>query len=204
MKSLTTNYDYFLFDLDDTLYPEIEYLKGAYKRIAKFLSNKTNIKHEVISSFLINRFENEGRELLFDSMFDYFKIDFKYLTNILEIMRTYTPDSKLSLYPNIYEKLPLILKEATQVFVVTNGNVIQQKNKVRNIDWKLLDEKITFIYANEYKKKPSVDSFNVIKREFTIQENSTIMIGDSHFDKKYAENCKIDFMFVEKFNAIIN
>lgn len=204
MSSPVIKYEYFLFDLDDTLYPEIEYLKGAYTSIASFLSNETNIEQKKIFDFLITGFMERGRELLFDKMFQHFEIELKYMSNILNIMRTYTPRSKISLFHNLYEKLPLILNSAKQVFVVTNGNVIQQKNKVKNIDWRFLDQKIIFIFANEYKRKPFVESFLFIKEKYSIKENSTIMIGDSFFDEKYAKNCKIDFMFVEKFNTIIN
>lgn len=202
--SIVNNYDYFLFDLDDTLYPEVEYLKGAYDNIAKFLSKKKKLKHELLYQFLIHRFNEEGRDLLFDSLFEKFNIEFNYMTEILQIMRTYTPENKISLYPKTHNKLSYILNQAKKVFVITNGNVVQQKNKVKNIDWNSLEQKIIFIYANEYKKKPSVQSFNSIKMKYNIQESLTIMIGDSFFDKKYAENCGIDFMHIEKFNLIIN
>ena len=119
-------------------------------------------------------------------------------------MRTYSPNQKIALYPNIYKILPKIIDNSRQVFVVTNGNVIQQKNKKRNIEWNFLDKKLTFIYANEFKKKPSKESFNYIKKRYMVEENSTIMIGDSIFDEKFAENCKIDFMFVKNFNTLIN
>ena len=46
--------------------------------------------------------------------------------------------------------------------------------------------------------------FQYIKKNYTIKEDLTLMVGDSIFDKEYAENCKIDFMFIEEFNAIKN
>ena len=40
MNSLLKSYNYFLFDLDDTLYPELKYLDEAYRNIGKFLEKK--------------------------------------------------------------------------------------------------------------------------------------------------------------------
>lgn len=204
MQSIIDKYDFFLFDLDDTLYPEIDYLDGAYMNIANFLSKKTELVSQEIYKFLINEFNKNGRNSLFNKLFDEFNIEKIYMQDVLNVMRTYTPISKITLFPKMYRVLPKIIKNSIKVFIVTNGNEIQQKNKVSNIDWKLLDKSITFIYANEYNRKPSVDSFYFIEENFPINKKSAIMIGDSFFDKKYAENCKIDFMFVEKFNSLVD
>ena len=204
MNSLLKSYNYFLFDLDDTLYPELKYLDEAYRNIGKFLEKKTKIDPQRVYEFLINGFNEKGRINLFDNMFSFFDLDPKYLESILNIMRTYKSQKKIALYNNIYKSLHNIINNSKLVFVVTNGNVIQQKNKVKNIEWKSLDKKIVFIYANEHKNKPSNQSFYFIKEKYKIEEEFTLMIGDSIVDKDYAENCKIDFMFIEKFNAINN
>ena len=170
----------------------------------KFLAEKTKIKAHNIYDFLIEGFKENGRINLLDNMFSNFDIDSKFLESVLNIMRTYKAQEKISLYSNIYKLLPVIINNSKQVFIVTNGNVIQQKNKVNNIEWKSLEKELVFIYANEYKKKPSNKSFEFIKENYTIEEELTLMVGDSIFDKEYAENCKIDFMFVEEFNAIKN
>lgn len=202
MHILTREFDYFLFDLDDTLYPEFEYLDEAYLNISKFLETKTSIKYNKIYDFLIFNFNNTGRELLFDKMFFHFKIDPNFINDVLTILRTFVPKKKIALYPNIYKKLAEIINNSKQVFVVTNGNIIQQKNKVNNIEWNLLDKRLTFIYANEYEKKPSNLSFIHIKNKYLITNESSIMIGDSLTDKQYATNSGIDFMYIKKFNIM--
>ena len=204
MNSLLSKYDFFIFDLDDTLYPEIKYFDEAYKNISEFLAKKTKKKSFRIHKYLIDSFKETGRSKLFDNMFNFFGIDTKFLESILEIMRTYEANTKISLYSNMYTLLPIIINSSKKVFIVTNGNVIQQKNKVNNIEWKSLENELVFIYANEFKKKPSNRSFQYIKKIYTIKEDLTLMVGDSIFDKEYAENCKIDFMFIEEFNAIKN
>lgn len=204
MNSLVGKYDYFLFDLDNTLYSEIRYLDEAYLNISQFLETKTKIKSHRLYDFLLLSFKEKGRTNLFNDMFAHFEIDSKHLKDILKIMRTFKSQKKIPLYSKMYQILPEIINTSKQVFVVTNGNVIQQNNKVKNIEWKSLEKELIFIFANEYERKPSRESFSFIKEKYLIKEKSTIMIGDSIFDKEYAENCKIDFMFVEEFNPLIN
>lgn len=198
MSFVIDNYNFFLFDLDDTIYPEIDYLDEAYKKIAKYLEKETEIESTKIYNFLINEFRKNGRSNLFNKMFKSFNIDFHYLDDMLNIMRTLTVSKKFFLKKNIYHLLSKIISKSQNIFVVTNGNVIQQKNKVRNIDWKNLDDHIVFIYANEFQSKPSTKSFDFIKQKYSLNEDLTIMIGDSFVDKEYANNCKIDFQFIEK------
>ena len=204
MNLLINKYEYFLFDLDDTLYPEIKYLDEAYRNIGKFLEKKTKIEPKSVYNFLMSNFIENGRINLFNNMFSFFDIDIKYLESVLNIMRTYQSQNKIFLYKNIYKSLPFIINNSKLVFVVTNGNVIQQNNKVKNIEWKSLEKKIVFVYANEHKKKPSSKSFCFIKEKYKIEEEFTLMIGDSIVDKEYAENCKIDFMHIKEFNALNN
>lgn len=192
-------YSYFLFDLDDTLYPEKDYLYQGYKAIDKELSSMYHIKKGEISSFLISTFESEGRKQLFDKLFDHFNINKSSLKDVLQVLRNFKPPKKISLYPLFYDLIPQIINSSERVFIVTNGNPIQQKNKVNNIDWKSLDKELVFVFANEFKRKPSKDSFNHIKNKYLIKEDSTIMIGDADTDKEFAENCNIDFIYITDF-----
>jgi len=204
MYLLNKNYHTFIFDLDDTLYSEIIYLDASYKRIGEFLSVQVNIDAFLIYQFLINEFKHNGRKKLFDKMFDFFSIDYKFLPKILNIMRTIKVDGKIYLNKEMYNILPKIINDSNYVFVVTNGNVIQQKNKVKNIEWLFLDSSIIFVYANAYEKKPSNSSFVFIKNKYQIDESSTIMIGDSRHDSEYAKNSKIDFLDIKSFKKLFN
>lgn len=199
MLSLFQNYDYLIFDLDDTLYPEIQYLDGAYKSIANFIAKNTNISSEKIYNYLTLQFSESGRHLLFDRLLSNFNINSAILPEMLKILRTFKPKKEILLYSKIYKILPALISKSKYTFVVTNGNVEQQKNKVKNINWKNLNENLIFIYANTLNKKPSPESFNFIKKKYFINPTKTIMVGDSYTDKEFAENCKINFLHTKEF-----
>jgi putative hydrolase of the HAD superfamily len=196
MLPLFKNYDYIILDLDDTLYPEIQYLDGAYKNIAKFIAKNTNISSEKIYNYLTLQFNIKGRHLLFDRLLTNFNINSAILPEMLKILRTFKPKNKILLYSEIYKILPALISKSKYTFVVTNGNVEQQKNKVKNINWRNLNKSLIFIYANRFNKKPSPDSFNFIKKKYFINPTKTIMIGDSNTDKDFAENCNINFFHI--------
>ena len=199
MKLLTQKYKFFIFDLDDTLYPEISYLSEAYYNIALYLEEKESVNSKEIHKYLLAKFKDDGRKSLFDSMLSNFKLSNVFLEDLLHILRTFKPKKKIDLFSKIYKILPAIIKNSNKVFVLTNGNVIQQKNKVRNINWRFNDKHLVFIYANEHKKKPAIDSFNFIKKKYNINNELTIMVGDSVTDKTFADNCNIRFMCADDF-----
>ena len=53
--------------------------------------------------------------------------------------------------------------QGINLYIITNGNPIQQKNKVKHINWHGMVDNITFIYANEYMPKPDPTSFQQTK-----------------------------------------
>lgn len=194
-----SKYSCFIFDLDNTLYEENIYLFEGYKEISIEIAKKNEtLNEEEVYTYLITTFLNAGRTNLFNKMMARFSVLNYSLAKCLTTLRTFKPQNKIYLYSKMYGILRQVIDKSEQVLVVTNGNPIQQKNKVKNINWHDLDKKINFIYANEFEKKPSTKSFEFIKKKYSIDEVSTVMIGDSNFDREYAIKSKIDFIHVEK------
>tara|TARA_Y100001954_G_C15604304_1_gene499636 strand:+ start:35 stop:652 length:618 start_codon:yes stop_codon:yes gene_type:complete len=196
---IINNYQNFIFDLDDTLYDEILYLKHAYNRISEHIAVKFGYSKKIIFSYLISEFLHFGRHKLFDKLLDEFKLRKENINDILNILRTVHFENKLSLNSESYKVLSFLIKNKKRVFIVTNGNIVQQKNKVNNIDWRGFENNINFIYANEFERKPSNMSFLHLVKFFKINRKDTIMIGDSVVDENFAINSKIKFMYIDSF-----
>mgnify|MGYP001205934934 CR=1 FL=1 len=94
MKLLTQKYKFFIFDLDDTLYPEISYLSEAYYNIALYLEEKESVNSKEIHKYLLAKFKDDGRKSLFDSMLSNFKLSNVFLEDLLHILRTFKPKKK--------------------------------------------------------------------------------------------------------------
>ncbi len=191
-----SKYDLVIFDLDDTLYSEKDYLFQVYQEIAEYIESNYKILKEESFHFLKEYFLIKGRKKLFDEFIKEKQIGSSEIDDFLHIMRTISLPNKLSLYPLMKEKLKEVIGK-TKVCVVTNGNPIQQRNKVAQINWENIEIRNIY-YANEVVPKPSVAVFEIIKKDFLFKGNDKIlMIGDSQVDEEFAKNIGADFVKIK-------
>ena len=76
---------YVLFDLDDTLYPEIQYVCSGFRAVAAFLhQNRTAADPEYIFQLLWHTFENGPRNRVFNLVLEqlHIKIDSSVILDI--------------------------------------------------------------------------------------------------------------------------
>ncbi len=206
------NYDTIIFDLDDTLYLEIDYFKEAFQAISTHFEENSSVNAIEIAHFLTTTFIENGRQNLFNQCFNrYFSHenaqntegvvseDF-FVNTCLTILRTVKIKDKIALFPYVYTVLPQLLLEKKQIFVVTNGNVQQQKNKIQYLDWQNLDTQITFVFANEYAPKPSPKVFSdFLVPNFNLKNKRMLFIGDAETDAQFSQNIGADFLHVDFF-----
>ena len=210
------NYDTIIFDLDDTLYPEIDYLTPAFKAISEAIGAEYAVNATEVASFLIKTFEKEGRSMLFNKCFNHFLkskskteneqntegVEFEDMpiAKYLNILRTVKISQKIALFPYVYDLIPKLLAEKKQIFVLTNGNPKQQRNKIAHLDWQNLDTQITFVFANEFAPKPSQKVFSdFLEPNFHLKTKKTLFIGDSETDAAFSQNVGFDFLHVDYF-----
>ena len=220
------HYDTIIFDLDDTLYPEIEYLTPAFKAISEVIEAKYAVNALEINRFLIKTFEKEGRSMLFNKCFNHFlKIENETengrgnegenevengqntegvyfedmpISTYLQILRTVKISQKIALFPYAYRLIPQLLAEKKQLFVLTNGNPQQQRNKIAHLDWQNLDAQMTFVFANEFAPKPSPRVFSdFLEPNFHLKTKKTLFIGDAETDEIFSQNVGFDFLHVD-------
>jgi HAD superfamily hydrolase (TIGR01549 family) len=196
---LIAAFDFFLFDLDNTLFRETDYLFPAYKKIADYLSKKRNLNAEAIEKYLTHTFLNEGREKLFNKLLAQFSVPESEMGNILAPLRDTQISNKISLYPEMEIFIRDLVSHEKNVLVVTNGNVQQQKCKVQNIDWKGLDRNIEFVYAAALKPKPDRAAFDYLQKLKGVVKEKSVMIGDTETDSAFAQNAGIHFVSVSAF-----
>ena len=192
-----------MFDLDNTLYDEKEFLFGAYKKISFYLENKYSINNELIYNYLTYHFETSGRKNIFNKLIINFKIPNSELLIFLNILRKYKPVKKYTLFPEIKLLFIELIKSNKLFIIVTNGNVEQQQNKIKNINWEGLSIPKIF-YANTISPKPSPKIYlEKIVPSFNLKENSNLLfIGDSNEDKLFSKNIGSKFYDINKYLKI--
>lgn len=177
-----------IFDLDNTIYQETDFLFPAYKRIANcyFEAQATEVY-----DFLVNHFIEKGRNKLFDNLLNNFQ---KYNVTKSQLIYTLrTSPVTDNLIP--YRWFNHFIDEVDDEFIlriITNGNPHQQMHKLKSIEWPKKIQRTDIILANRFKPKPAPDSFYALTDACKFK--SPIYVGDSESDELFANNISIDFL----------
>lgn len=196
------NYKALLLDLDNTIYPEKDYLFQVYYLIGQFIEYQEGFAHDLVTQYLVNEFQSNGRHLLFDKMIAHFGLPETYLENCFRLLRT----AKLPLPLLIFEDMLLRMKDAAaaglQLFIFTNGNPEQQLNKIKHLEWHGLDQQIKCYFCNEIAPKPAPDALFQLLADHQLAKEEVLFIGDADIDEDCASAAGVDFERVNFVTAI--
>ena len=109
-----------VFDLDDTLYKEIDFLVSAYREIASLLE-----KPEIVP--LMMKWYHDG-ENVFQKLNLYLGLD-KPITEYLAIYRNHIPN--ISLSGGVEDMLNELVYRNVTLGLITDGRSISQRNKIK-------------------------------------------------------------------------
>ena len=117
---------FFVFDLDDTLYPEIDYLKSAYKFIADTILPATG---KNIYSIMLQRYISG--ENVFDWIVNSYADNDTEITTpyLLQLYREHKPEIKLN--EDTGHLLDSLKEKNVPVGLITDGRSITQRNKLK-------------------------------------------------------------------------
>ncbi len=189
----------FVFELDDVLYPEKDYLFQVYYLFAGLLEYTQLIDAKEITDYMVSAYTNEGKDKVFDALKQKFNIEEKYRDNFNNLMITARLPLKLLLYQNMLNLLQEIVIDRKKVFIVTNGNPAQQLNKIKQTEWHGLEQYLTAYFADETFPKPEPDSLHLLMKDHGLHRREIMMIENSETDRLCAEVCGIDYLNVGEF-----
>lgn len=125
MTQFSSDKDIVVFDLDDTLYKEIDYLKSAYNEIANSVG--LDVADEMFCWYLAGK-------NAFQSLIDKYHVSLT-LPELLDIYRFHEP--KIKLLPDAEEFLSALRESNVHIGIISDGRSRTQRNKLRalGIDW---------------------------------------------------------------------
>jgi len=170
-----------LFDLDDTLYDEMQFVKGGFKSVSLYISKNNNIEQKVVYQLLLDVLEEHGRGKTFDIVLKKLGLyNKKFIPKLVEVYRTYKPN--LFLYPEVSNVLSTLRKQGYKLGIITDGNVEVQRNKVEAL--KIKDFFDCIIFSDEYgieKQKPDPLPYQKAMEKLEASTNETVYIGDNPY-----------------------
>lgn len=187
----------FIFELDNVLYPEKDYLLQVYYLFANFLEYMETVPPAGdLVAFMQKSYEHQGKEGIFDRAQEVFGIDEKYRENFLRLHREAKLPLKLLLYKEMLDLLQQITVDRKQIFLVTAGNPIQQLNKIRHMEWNGLENYLKVFFTDELEPKPAPGVlFNILK-DNSLDASDVVVIGTAGDDELFAKNAAIEFVSV--------
>lgn len=184
----------FVFELDNVLYPEKDYLFQVYYLFASFLEYKELHDAKVLTKLMTDTYEHEGDEFIFDRVQEKFLIDEQYRYNFDLLHVTARLPLKLLLYKDALTLLQDIVVDRKQIFILTNGNPEQQLNKIKQTEWNGLETYLTCYFADEVSPKPEPDALHHIIKTHNLERRDIVMIGNTVTDEQCAAAAGVDYM----------
>jgi len=163
------------FDLDDTLYPESEFVLSGFLEVAEFLSDHSEMDHERIFNRLRNDFERGIRGDNFDRILEDIEADVK-VEELVELYRSHKPDIELT----TDTKYCLKKLNNRSISIITDGKVVKQRKKIDALGIKQL---VDHVFVSEEfgsdGSKPSTRMFEAFLSTTGTEPENSVYIADN-------------------------
>ena len=159
-----------IFDLDDTLYDEKDYVRSGYMAVAAYLGDKDAV------DVMWNYFE-EGKPAI-DAYLSSVGRDSEK-AHCLEVYREHTPD--ITLRDGVAELIAELKSKGVKVGIITDGRVSGQEKKITALGlYDMVDDIIiTDSLGGVQFRKPNDISFRIMQNRWRIPFEQMIYIGDN-------------------------
>ncbi|NLM44843.1 MAG: HAD-IA family hydrolase [Clostridiales bacterium] len=168
-----------IFDLDDTLIPEMQYIESGYQHIAKIISDKFKISRDEVFKNLLALFKEDPKNV-FDRFMSLHKINYtrNIISNLVEEYRNHFP--KICFYDDVLCCLNYLKSQNIKVGIITDGYANAQSQKIKAVKaHEYFDEIIlTDELGREY-WKPHPRAFKEMCSKLKVNFNEMIYVGDN-------------------------
>lgn len=159
----------FVFDLDDTLFQEVDFVKSAFNEIASSVSTKSS---DELSKQLFQKY-SEGTNA-FKWLIDNYPTMNLTIEKLLEQYRNHVPN--ISLNNGVLRLLKEIKSSEAILVLVTDGRSVTQRNKIKALD---IEPFFKEIYISEEigHEKSDGYTFHLINEDY--RDHDKVMFGDN-------------------------
>lgn len=166
-----------VFDLDDTLFPEREFVFSGFTAVNEWLERYYNVAGFFQEAKKL--FEKGQRKNIFNTVLDqfHFEYDDSLIMSMVRVYREHSP--AISLYKDAKWAIAE-LKEKNLLGIITDGYLTTQQNKVKSLGIKEAFKVI--IYSDQYGRehwKPSQVPYLKIMEFLQCPGEECVYIGDN-------------------------
>jgi putative hydrolase of the HAD superfamily len=177
MAGVDINPHVLVFDLDDTLYLEQDYVFSGFKAVGRYMASNMEIYD--FESVCLEFFKKGFRGNIFDLALATYKkkINTELIRKLIQVYRDHKPNIKLE---NIVYETLVDLKKKYALAIVTGGPLVSQKHKVEALGLNELVDLV--VYAGKYGPKldkPHPWAWKYIETRVSYSGKQLVYFGDN-------------------------
>lgn len=166
----------YIFDLDDTLYDERQYVESGLQAVANMAEKQWQLNPLTSYNVLIQLLDKQGRGRIFDDWLNAHNLATK--ANIKKCISCYRLHKPAINMPEKHHQLLRSLPKP--LYLVTDGNKVVQQNKIEALGIAHYFKRTFITHRFGIKHaKPSTYCFEIIKRTENCQWQDMMYIGDN-------------------------
>jgi putative hydrolase of the HAD superfamily len=172
-----------IFDLDDTLYDEIDYCRSGFRAVGRFLAQAgslpTGCEADDLYKTLWKHFCSGNRTQTFNAAMDEMKIDYddEVVASLISVYRRHEPTLKL---PDETRKALDLLADRYTLAVLTDGYLPAQELKLKALQMMHYFKHI--LYTESLGRsywKPNPKGFEMLARKLGVDPSDCVYVGDN-------------------------
>lgn len=178
-----------VFDLDDTLISEKQYIDSGFKAVSKELNRMYSLNSEEILNKMLELF-NESSVNVFNRLLDLLKVEYsdKVILDLIKCYREHKPE--IEFFQDVIPTINKLKDLGYKLGIITDGYKETQLKKIEVLKcYDLFDEIIVTDELGREYWKPHEKSYKLMAERMNVNLKSMIYIGD---------NVKKDFVTANK------
>lgn len=168
-----------VFDLDDTLISEKEYVLSGFKKVSKVMEERYKLNSNIIYEKMMEFFKVSSKNV-FNKVLEYF--DIKYsdedILTLINVYRNHNPN--ISFYDDVIPTINYLKEKGIKLGIITDGYKETQHKKIEALGCEELFEEI--IITDELGKKfwkPNKKAYKIMAEKLNVKFNEMIYVGDN-------------------------
>ncbi|MED5075840.1 HAD family hydrolase [Geobacillus stearothermophilus] len=165
-----------IFDLDDTLFPESEFVKSGFMAVDNYLKQQGIVGFYREALYLFNQ---GTRGNIFNLALDQLKVDYdlNFINKLVAVYREHLPT--IALHEDAKWAIQY-LKDKYKLGIITDGFLVTQKNKVKALG--IADDFDVVVFSDAYGRenwKPSSVPYTKVMEALQLRGEQLIYVGDN-------------------------
>ncbi len=166
-----------IFDLDDTLYREHDFVASGYRAVARHVAGRCGDSVNAVFNVMMETLARQGRGAVMQAVREQFPGSAAGIDELVDIYRGHAPD--IQLFPG-YEGLLRQFRVSYRLGIITDGIPEVQQRKCDALGLAgLVDEILyTWQYGPE-RQKPHPEPFRRLLSRLDVKPEESLCVGDN-------------------------